>query len=457
MSSKFAHGSGVAKASPEDKIALSRDYVSREAAYFSKILYGLRFVPVPGIGTFATTPTLVTGYDPAYVEANMPDVLAGDIAHEIMHVLMEHFTRLSWCKDKKLANIAADLAINPDLRNAKKAGKPVWKLHPTFVFPEHFDLPEGKTAEQYYKLLEDQKRKAGGGSNGGKAKQPEEKSNGAGQGGEPDPNEGPPAGERVGAGSCGGVANGVDPPGLAEVSGRSDVEVTALVMQTAKAIKDHAKAYGRGSVPGSLMGALSADRRRSKYNWRGALSSILRDCTGRIQSGGDDFSISRPSKRSFVRGIIRPGLIENLPIVAFVLDTSGSMGSRQIMEALTHVIAIFEALGIDEVWFAEADAAVAMNFRVVNMGFFQNLAIAGRGGTNFCPAFWAAQKLNPRPELIVYFTDGDGGAPAAPPPGMETVWCIVPSYFNRRPAGWGHAVFINDDPRRTLEPPYGAP
>jgi predicted metal-dependent peptidase len=151
--------------------------------------------------------------------------------------------------------------------------------------------------------------------------------------------------------------------------------------------------------------------------------------------------------------MIRPGLIENVPIVGFVLDTSGSMGKEQLLASVLEAGKILEALGIDEVWFAEADAAIAMQFRIINAGALRKLRIHGGGGTDFSPALDLAGKLNPRPDILIYFTDGDGYAPAAPPRGMEVVWCIVPSYYNRRPAKWGHAVLITDDPMKKLEDP----
>jgi predicted metal-dependent peptidase len=448
--------------SVEDRIALARDYVRKRAPYFARVLYGLQFIAVPGLGTMATTKALVCGYDPAYVAATPPDVLAADIAHEIMHVLERHFDRLAHCTDRKRANIAADFPINTALRNALHNGKPIWPLHPTAVMPAQFGLPDGKTAEQYYDLLkkhEAAKKKAGGGQ--GQNTAPGDPNPGQGQGSSPQgqapsqeqgPNQAQP-GQGVGQGNCGSVAGGVDHPALAGVEGRSEIEKKAMVMQVAKAVKDHVEQHGRGSVPESLVDWLDIQNRPKKRDWRRHLGQIVRECTGRIQAGGADFSMRRPSKRSYVRGMLRPGLIENLPTVGFVLDTSGSMGQKQLAAAVGEAVAILEALGIDEVWFAEADAAVAMKFRLVAANFFRKLQILGRGGTDFRPAFTAATKLDPPLDLLVYFTDGDGYAPLHPPRNIETVWCIVPSSYNRRPAPWGHAVLVTEDPNVKLEDP----
>jgi len=466
MMSKTIAGWGLKSASVADRMAVARDYVRQHAPYFGKILYGLRFVPVPGLGTLSTTRNLVCGYDPEYVARISTDAVAAIIAHEILHVLHNHFDRLIACKDRDLANIAADLPINVDLRNAQHKGKPVWALPTNGAFPENYNLPPGKTAEQYYDLLlkekaataqrksgSDQcKNKAADGPNPGQG-QGSAPSQSTGKADDPSDPKGTCKGAGVACGSCGGVAGNTDHPALAEVEGRTEVERAAMVMQVGQAIREHLSQHGRGSVPASLIDWLDAASRPSRKDWRGHLGTLLRNCSGRIQSGGDDYSMSRPSKRSFLRGMIRPGLIENMPVIAFVLDTSGSMGQEQLVASVVEAISILEALGIDEVWFAEADAAVALNFRLVGGGHFRKLKIAGRGGTDFRPAFAAAEKLNPPPDMIVYFTDGDGRAPRAPPRGMETVWCIVPSYYNRRPAPWGHAVLITDDPTVQLREP----
>lgn len=465
-------GWGREKATPAERIAIARNYVRQHAVYFSKVLYGLVFVPVPGLGTLSTTKNLVCGYDPDYVGRTEPEVVAADITHEIMHVLNLHFDRVASFTDRDRANIAADLAINPLIKRARgKNGLPVWHLHETAVLPEHFELPEDKTVEEYYLLLEKQKKQgkgagrrqpqAGNGQSGAEqqsGQQPGQNQNGAGGGAQGDPAS-TPGGQGVCHGRCGSVAGGDDHPALADHPGKSEVEKKAMVMAVEKAVKEFVAQNGRGSVPAGLIEWLDAKGQRSKKNWKGELARILRNSAGRIQSGGDDFSMSRPSKRSHLRGIIRPGLIEHLPCVAFVRDSSGSMGSKQLTSALVEACAILEALGLDEVWFADADAGVTTAFELLPITKFKEQAkkVTGRGGTDFRPGIKAAQKLNPRPELLVYFTDGDGYAPRTPPRGMAVVWCVVESYYNRRPANWGHAVLVTENPDLRLEPPLELP
>ena len=83
----------------------------------------------------------------------------------------------------------------------------------------------------------------------------------------------------------------------------------------------------------------------------------------------------------------------------------------------------------------------------------KTLPVHGGGGTNFIPALEAVQKLVPKPDICIYLTDGDGTAPAKPPRGMETVWCIVPTGYARKPAEWGHLIVVSDDTK--VREPYG--
>ena len=47
--------------------------------------------------------------------------------------------------------------------------------------------------------------------------------------------------------------------------------------------------------------------------WNAKLRHWLKKCMGIIESGGMDYSLSRPSKRSYSRGFPRPGLVQYQP------------------------------------------------------------------------------------------------------------------------------------------------
>jgi predicted metal-dependent peptidase len=121
------------------------------------------------------------------------------------------------------------------------------------------------------------------------------------------------------------------------------------------------------------------------------------------------------------------------------------MGHEQLKDGRVQIVDIFLQLGIETAWWISADAAVSAPPRRLRMRDIRDLPVVGRGGTDFRPAIELAQTLRPRPDLLVYSTDGDGTAPNEPPPNMEVVFLIVPSHYNKTPATWGHTVIMADE------------
>lgn len=423
---------------PEEKMARARVLVSRDAPYISSVLYGLVPYPVPGMRTMSTTEHMVLLYDPEWILTLSDDILAGIIFHECMHVLRDHIKRFidALAGDEAfMANVAMDIAINPDIINAG------WKLTPDALMPEMYGLPQGKTAEWYFielrKLKQQPQKGKGKGKDGKGGEEKEGEGEGEGEGKQPG----------VCSGCCGGIAGNKGKSGEKEdkadaETGRSDAEQKLIIRATAEAIRKHAQ-QGRGRMPQSLIELAKALDEPPKVDWRCALAQVIRKATGRLKSGGQDFSLRRPSKRSYTRGILRPGLIQQLPEICIIRDTSGSMGQEQINAATRESIGIIQATGVDTIWFIDADAEVAFKKRV-RIPELKELPVHGRGGTDFHPAIKALDTLKPRPDLTVYVTDGDGYAPPNPPKDMEFIWCVVPSYYKRRPAKWGHLVVVSE-------------
>lgn len=436
----------------EDKLAHARAAAISKAPYFASAIYGFVFVETHEAGTMFCTPKLVLGYNPDWVAEATTDELAADIVHEVHHVMRQHFVRGEHVDDPALFGLAADLSINPDLRDEG------WKLanasstRPA-VYPKDLGLPEKLTAEEYYNLLRQQKED----------EKKKDEGDGDGDGDQPGGKKPPPKG--VAQGKCGGICGGPQNAALEKQLdgtpelGRDKAEIQSIGKRVANDIKQHVAAKGRGSIPSNLIDWVDTFDEEMHVRWQDELAHILRDTSGRLQSGGDDFSLSRPSKRSFMRGILRPGMVEHLPEVAIIRDTSGSMGAQQLMDATRESFYIMAALGIDEVWFADADTQVATPWRRVGAQFFRDLREAhGRGGTDFRQGIESALQLSPKPDLIVYVTDGDGTTTAMPPPDVAVVWAIVPSHYNMAPANWGHCVLITDDPKkRKAGPRYPTP
>lgn len=403
---------------PEDKLAEFRAVVRIKAGYVSALLYGLIPQFVEGLGTMGVTKNLVHLVDPVWIMRFDEFKGAFLYMHEISHVMRDTHGRRG-DRDPILWNKAADIPINDDLIDAgwtPPDGDDAPLIAATFGFPK------GLSAEEYYDLLLQQQQKKGG-----KGKDPDEK-------------------PHLCSGHCGGVAgNPTDgEQKLDEEIGRSPLDTKSIQRQVLDDLKRHV-AQGRGTVPAGFKSLLTLDKKKSKIRWRNKVRSLLRKASGRVKRGGRDFSLSRPSHGSYARGIPRPGLIEQEPVILFIEDTSGSMGRPQLQAARREARAVLTSLGITRAWWMDADAAVSAPPRMISVRDLEKIPVHGGGGTDFRPALEAGMRLRPRPNIIVYLTDGDGTAPRSAPPGVVVIWCIVPSYHNKRPAPWGHAVIMRDE------------
>jgi len=439
-------------------LSTARMFIKQKGPYFSTIVYS--FIPrfAPGLGTLGLSKGLVLTIDPQWyvdMEKEVDPAIqghalleaadamrAGVLVHEVGHHLrgMERIERLVRAgADHRLVNKAFDLPINHDM---EKAG---WVLPAWALYPRTYGFPEGLTGEQYYELLLQNPDKAKGGKSG--------KEEGDGEGsGKPQSGDG----DQVGAGRCGGCAGNPADKTLEGVLdkevGRSPADVERIRKETVRSIQE-AVANGCGNVPGSFVEELNAEKVKSLVPWARQLQSILMRTSGRVMCGQSEFSMRRPSRRSFTRGVIRPSMIERKPEFAFIEDGSGSMGKEQILASRSEIIGCCKKLGISSAWFVNADTKFSSKPVRVSVNDIMKLPLSGRGGTDFRAPLAAIQKLSPKPNICIYTTDGDGQAPDRAPKGMEVVWCIVPTPYGVRPAKWGKLIVVSDDQK--LRDPYG--
>lgn len=399
-----------------EKLAMGRAIAVRKAPYFATMIYALVPIEAPGCGTLFVSEQLVMGYDPEFVKKQTPEVIAGCLVHEANHPIRLSHQRLPGA-DPYLKNLAADIPINEDLRAAE------FSLPEGAVYAATYGLQPGKTMEEYYELLQKLQSK----------------------------NKLPPNPQGVGAGQCGGIAGNSPNEGLEEKlnaqHGRSSAEVKAKQKQAAEDIRQ-SQQQGRGSISSDMAEAVKALGGPAKVPWHRTLSHILKRKLTQMAQGATDYSMSRPSNRSFARddGVIRPGLVAYKPEVMVCLDTSGSMGATELGAAFRELTGVIKALPhVSHVQFMEADADVACKPRRVGVRDLHAMEIHGRGGTDFRPAIAYAEKMRPKPNVLIYFTDGDGYAPKGPPKDITVIWCVVPGYYRKAPAPWGTTIFVEED------------
>ena len=114
----------------------------------------LSMVPVarPGLGTLAVDQHWRVYYDEAALQQFGVEQAAGVILHELDHLLKRHHKRAtSLVRDGQWEtwNYATDASINGDLRAQSIP------LPDGVVYPDKFNLPDGLSAEEYFRKLVD--------------------------------------------------------------------------------------------------------------------------------------------------------------------------------------------------------------------------------------------------------------------------------------------------------------
>lgn len=437
----------------EDPLASARAYARIYAPYLSSTLYDMIPTPQVGLtelagGPLAVTERLLLLYDPDWVATVSTHVLATGLAHECFHNLLKHVKRGKQYPDPKRFNRAADLFINGtmarqmhEIRLPGGAGKETvntWCFPDWALMPEQYGFDVGLTADEYYALLE--KQEQGNEAN----KQKEKKGDGeAGSGGGS-------LLQKIMCGCCGGVAGN---PLMQELearmdqsnpNARSDSKLRESAKRMADALKQYLEGPGRGSMPGFEKELLTASDAVFQVPWQTKLGNTLRGLFGQVQTGNMDYSKRRPSKRSYARGIILPGLVSYEPVICLILDSSGSMGSKQLRDALRVCVDVLQQTGISTAWFLEADTQAHRTPVRVSVRDLLSMEIQGRGGTDFRPAIKLMEEHRPRPNVVIYLTDGDGCAPPEQPAGIHFVWAIVPSRWRATPAPWGDVILLEE-------------
>jgi len=423
------------------RLALARAAILEKTEYVAETLLNLTPVVVntPGV-TMGITKHLVlyVGADfvlrSPYVDTDAK--MAGLVRHELEHPL-RGIDRLEALPDLELANDAGDRAINYDLREEGE------ELPDCGIYPEDVGLPGGKNLEWYYDKLQKMCAEQKITISQLRAKAAEKKGKGEGQ---------PQIG--VAQGTCGGggghASNAELEAELDAQYGKSPAEVEAIRRKTLEDIEQYIEAHGRGSVPGRYHELIKTKIKPPDVNWRQKFRQVARRSSGAIRAGARDYSMQRPSMTGMFTGALLSGLVDRPIVAAVVVDTSGSMGPDQLQDAHNESFHIAKKITSDKIWLLHVDVDVHY-CQQVRAAQIPNLGFHGRGGTDFRIAFEKLVKLRPRPNLVIYITDGDGVAPAAPPRGMDVIWCVVRTPWARKPANWGHIVVCEKN--QALKPP----
>jgi predicted metal-dependent peptidase len=393
--------------------------------YIATILYSLKLVNSENIQTLAVDDGWRMYFNPKFVLEHDAETLATMVLHEAMHCLLQHGPRFAAINQPMVLhpnwNIAGDLGINETLDEARM---PWGGFEPArFVQVQEMGIKSGMATEQIYfqmlKYLE----------------------------------ENPDKGRLVE--DCGSVSGGAArkyelPRSDSDNGAIKKDQQDVLRDQVAQAVIDQSKKFP-GTVPGSLI-RWADELMHPKVNWRKELAGSFRASLSTI-SGRKDYLYTRPSRR---QGAMRQGNVELIlpamrkpapPPVAVIVDTSGSISRKDIVDFLSEVDGIARANGVAHgLYVIPCDAAVGPIQKIKSRGTIETLELPGGGGTDLVVGIKAVYTISPMPRVLIIFTDGYTPWPAEIDRKIDKVIvCLTSDQVRSAVPEWAEVIMITEE------------
>jgi len=434
----------AAAAQAVDKIAAARVWLLKEKPFFGVLARALQVEPTLSVPAFRLTPDDRLRVNALVVlELGFP-LLCARMAHVSLHAALGAFVRRA-TRDALRWNAAHDLAVDPLLR---AAGMAVGAGLPAF------ELPAGASAEEYYALLPEETRPDDAWCDisdpppppdapvaGNFTRQDDGEGDDPGEGKDPDEpgSDAAPDGDEDDDGDEDGDGDGdEEEPSPLETRARE----LQWKMRLAAALEEEAASGGKtfGETPAWIEDLVRATL-EPPPDWSAVLQRSIAMLVRR------DRSFLRPSRRmSALAGadgewpdvVAMPGRrVTPAGRLAAVVDTSCSIEAPTLARFLGSLASVATAEGFDEIRLVQADAEVTRDETVFAAELlFCEVAVVGRGGTDFGPALLALAEDSRRSAerfTVVYLTDLDGRfPPAAAVRHLDVLW-VVPGKAAKAP------------------------
>lgn len=369
----------MAKLTSEQRVTKSHISImrSKEFCLFAGVLSVGKVVFTDTLPTAATNGRDVM-YNPQFIETLNDKQLTFVVLHEALHKVFQHMTlwRKLWKESPMLANMAADYVVNWTIKDADPNGL-------ITEMPSHalFDTKYANmTTKQVFDLL-----KQSGGKDGG-------------------------SGESLDKHDWEG-AEQLTPEEVKEVGKQID-----QALRQGEII--------RGKMAGNQSRAIQG-LLEPKVDWR----EQLREFVNATCKNKDKTSWKRPSRRFIGQDIYMPSMIgEAVGKLVVGIDTSGSIGQKELNEFLSEVTGICDEVSPESIELIYWDYDVAAH-ETYHQGDYAGLATttkpAGGGGTRVGSLNEYIKDKRLSPEAVIVLTDGYvendwGGNWDAP-----TLWAIT--------------------------------
>jgi len=354
-----------------EKLVTARIGLLLRHPFFGNMATRLKLVDATGWLSTLATDGRHFYYNNDFVNRLTPKECEFGFAHEVLHNVFDHMGRRD-SRDPKLANIAADYAVNQICKD-ERIGE-----FPSFIQVFQDNKYRGWSYEQIYEELYDKAEKI-------------------------DISQ---LGELLDE-HLDGEGDSEGDGGDQEGKGKGRPQLTA---EEKKAIRDEikeamvaaAQAAGAGKIPAGVRRMIS-DFTEPKMDWRQLLrmniQSIFRS----------NFSFARPNRKSQHCGAILPGMMNEETIdVSVAIDMSGSISDEQANDFISEVKGIMDEyrdFKLD-IWCFDTDVYNYAQFAGDNADDITEYKVKGGGGTDFDINFSFMKDNDIRPKKFIMFTDG---------------------------------------------------
>lgn len=436
------------KFTPEERIRKARSQLLEKQPFFGYLSLRLSLKSMSkelkkGAEAIGSIPTICVDYrgnlyyDEDFISTLSDTELQAVVSHETMHLAFSHNQRFKAKPDntkRKCWNIATDIVINDiliensfDVKKESLSSK-----------MDQFTQYKGKASEEIYRdLLSKQKVLQINGCGGfinsdGQSNQELQERMGR--------SEGDFEGDKRRFQGKDGKGEKDESP---ESSSSTEDELKKLKEEWDSAILEAAEiAHRKGKLTGSLEKYVDLKLLPEKVDWRRHLFRFIQ------RSLPQDFTWSRPSKKSVSTGVYLPSILrENLEIIV-TLDVSGSIDDYLYVDFINEIIAISHAFNRVKFTIISADAEVKHILETHSSSEILDTLPKrkGYGGTDFRPAFeWALENVQ-NCRAFIYFTDGQGTFPDVEDIGdFIVLWIYAGSYQAKDDPSFGEIIRIEPE------------
>ena len=197
-------------------------------------------------------------------------------------------------------------------------------------------------------------------------------------------------------------------------------------------------ARAEGKVPGQVEETIQGAH-ASTLDWRTLLRRYMTD------AASHDYSWSVPNRRFIDGGLYLPSIrSEGIETIAFIIDVSSSLPSATLAEFWAELREAAAEIRPESVIVLQVDTTLQDVAEYAADDLPEEMAIKGRGGTDFRPGFEWLDEQGIQPGVCLYFTDMEcSDYPETEPP-FPVLFCDYGDEASpwRHPAPWGEHISI---------------